>query len=280
MKFSPVSLLRFRATLAEGPCWHPEEQALYFTDIPAGRIWRFDSKSQQADIFYEGFITGGFTLQAAGGWVLFQEKGLTWLDAQGKVKRSLPVNLSGTTRFNDVIADPSGHVYAGTVGETSTSGGLYRFGPEGRYERLFQGTQIANGMAFSPCGQHLYWTCTTSRIIYRFDYDPISGGLSNRVPFHRCPPENGLPDGLVSDQEGKLWSARWGAGLVVILSAEGNEIGQIRLSESNITSLSWGGAKLQDLYITAARGEGLPGVHDLFVIPDAGQGLAENRSLL
>ncbi len=32
MTFRPVSLLRNLASLAEGPCWHPGEGALYFTE--------------------------------------------------------------------------------------------------------------------------------------------------------------------------------------------------------------------------------------------------------
>lgn len=33
---------------------------------------------------------------------------------------------AGLVRFNDVIADPEGRVFAGTIGTTDQSGGLYR----------------------------------------------------------------------------------------------------------------------------------------------------------
>jgi D-xylono/L-arabinono-1,4-lactonase len=280
VKFSPVSLLRHTASLAEGPCWHPEEQALYFTDIPAGRIWRFDPASSEAQIFHEGEITGGLTFQPDDGWVLFRKNDLAWLDAQGRLKATRKVELPGAERFNDVIADPIGRVYAGTIGIDRQTGGLYRFDLEGGCQRLFQGTGISNGMAFSNCGHYFYWTCTTSRVIYRFDYTPETGGLSHRFCLHECKPNEGLPDGLTVDAQGNLWSARWGAGLIVILSPEGEKVEQIEFPESNISSMTWGGAELRDLYVTSARIDGKPGVHDLFVVRNAGQGEPENRSRL
>jgi D-xylono/L-arabinono-1,4-lactonase len=280
MKLTPIPLLRNLATLAESPCWHPGEGALYFTDIPAGKIWRFDPASSRAEIFHEGEITGGLTLQENGDWLLFREKDLTWLDSSGGLKKTRPVHLPGAQRFNDVIADPAGRVYAGTIGLDEQLGGLYRFEPDGRHECLFQGTRISNGMAFSPCGRYFYWTCSTRSSIYRFGYDPETGELSGRSLLYQCDSAEGIPDGLTVDSRGNLWSARWGSGRVVTLSPAGEKLAEIDFPESNISSLTWGGADLEDLYVTAAREGGKPGIHDLFVIPQAGSGKLENRSRL
>jgi D-xylonolactonase len=57
-------------------------------------------------------------------------------------------------RFNDVIADPAGRVYAGTIGTSRESGGLYRVDLDGTVTKLFAGTGCANGMGFTPDGQH------------------------------------------------------------------------------------------------------------------------------
>jgi D-xylonolactonase len=280
MNFRPIPLLRNLASLAEGPFWHPGEQALYFTDIPAGRIWRYDPAEGKPHLFHEGEIVGGFTLQENGDWLLFRKHDLAWLDAGGRLKSTLPVHLPGSERFNDVIADAAGRVYAGTIGVEHPSGGLYRFALDGSYSCLFRGTRISNGMSFSPCGRYFYWTCTTTRVIYRFEHAPETGALSNRKCFYSCEAEEGLPDGLTIDRNGNLWSARWGTGLVVLLSAEGEKRAQIEFPETNITSLAWGGSDLRDLYVTAAREEGTPGLHDLFLLPQAGQGSPENRSRL
>ncbi len=281
MRPDPVSLLRHTAALAECPCWHPEEQVLYFTDIPAGRIWRFDPKSGQAVLFHEGEITGGLTLQRDGSWMLFRVKDVARLNARGELEETWPVLLPGAKRFNDVIADPAGRVFAGTIGVDNQSGGLYRLDTNGDYRCLFQGTRIANGMAFSRCGAYFYWTCSTTGVIYRFNYSQETGELSQRHCFYRCEPEEGTPDGLTIDLEGNLWSARWGTGRVIVLSPKGEKLEQIEFPESNVSSLTWGGAGLRDLYVTSARSEGgSPGEHDLFVLPNAGPGAAESRSCL
>ncbi len=156
----------------------------------------------------------------------------------------------------------------------------HRFDPDGRHECLFQGTRISNGMAFSPCGRYFYWTCSTSSTIYRFGYDLKTGELSDRFCLYQCDPTEGIPDGLTVDSRGDLWSARWGGGQVVILSPAGERLAQIDFPESNITSLAWGGRDLEDLYVTAARQGGQPGIHDLFILPQTGTGKQENRSRL
>ena len=45
----------------EGPLWHPTEQRLYWTDIPAGKLFRYDPKTGHHEQFYSGEVVGGFT---------------------------------------------------------------------------------------------------------------------------------------------------------------------------------------------------------------------------
>jgi sugar lactone lactonase YvrE len=277
---APISLIQDTARLAECPFWHEAEKALYFVDIPTGRMWRFDPAKKEASLFHTGPQIGGITLQEDGSWLLFREEDIARLDPSGRVTASRPVSLPGSQRFNDVIAASAGRVFAGTIGDDSTSGGVYRFDPDGSERLLFRGTGCSNGLAFTPDGRFLYWTCTTTRTIYRFDYEGKSGEISGRIPFYICAPQEGLPDGLTLDISGRLWSARWGTGLVIVLSSEGEKLHEISVPESNITSLAWGGDSLSDLYITSAREGGTPGRHDLFVVPHAGEGRLEYRSRL
>ena len=62
-----------------------------------------------------------------------------------------------------------------------------------------------------------------------------------------------LPDGLCVDAEGCLWVAFWGGWNVKRFSATGEEIGEISLPVSQVTSCAFGGPELTDLYITTAR---------------------------
>ena len=58
------------------------------------------------------------------------------------------------------------------------------------------------------------------------------------------------------DAEGGVWSALWGSGAVIRYDPEGREERRVVLPVSNVTSMTFGGDSLEDLYITTARGAG------------------------
>ena len=70
------------------------------------------------------------------------------LDEAGRRRVLLEGIDSDMARFNDVIADPEGRVYAGTIGKTRESGGLYRVERDLSVTCLWKGTGCANGMGF------------------------------------------------------------------------------------------------------------------------------------
>lgn len=97
------------------------------------------------------------------------------LNPDGRPEILARVETPDKKRFNDVIADPAGCIFAGTIGTGDGLGGLYRVGAGGVATRLFLGSRTANGMAFSPDRKLFYWTCSTTRRIFRFDYDAATG---------------------------------------------------------------------------------------------------------
>src|SRR5215831_17419022 len=102
--------------VGEGPLWHPDERRLYWVDIGRGRLFRYDPATSGHEMVYEGEAVGGFTVQADGALLLFMARGAVkiWRDGQlTTVIDELPDER--TTRFNDVIADPAGRVFCGTM---------------------------------------------------------------------------------------------------------------------------------------------------------------------
>jgi D-xylonolactonase len=208
-------LVNEHCATGENPYWNPHDGCVYWTDIPNGKIFRFDPATGQHQKIYEDVPVGGFTLQDDGNWLLFRVNDIAYMTPDGVVTAGRDYTDEGMERFNDVIADPAGRVYAGTIGTSRESGGLYRVDLDGTVTKLFAGTGCANGMGFTPDGQHFYWTCSTTKRILRFGYNRETGELSDSTPFFVGGENDKTPDGLAVDTQGTVWSARYGGHSIV-----------------------------------------------------------------
>jgi sugar lactone lactonase YvrE len=65
--------------------------------------------------------------------------------------------------------------------------------------------------------------------------------------------EDGSPDGLTLDATGALWVALWAGGAVRRYSASGRLEAVIELPMPKVTACTFGGANLDELYITTSR---------------------------
>jgi len=252
----PELIADCQCVIGEGPLWHPTERRVYWSDIPKGRMFRYDPATGQHEQCYEGEVVGGFTLQADGALLLFMARGAVKIWRGGKlttVIAELPDELD--SRFNDVIADPAGRVYCGTMSGAERPGSLYRLDPDGRLTKILSGIGCSNGLGFTPDRRHLYYTDSAKREIYRFDYDAVSGDLTNQRLFVRTPENEGVPDGLTVDAEAGVWSARWDGGALVRFAPDGREDRRIKFPAKKVSSVIFGGDDLADLYVTTAGGD-------------------------
>jgi sugar lactone lactonase YvrE len=269
-----------RLVVGEGTLWHAGEQKLYWLDIPNGSIYRYDPREGRHERIYAGEVIGGFTIQADGSLLLFMARGAvrTWKRGElSTVIEEIPEERE--TRFNDVIADPEGRVFCGTMSTPKRPGCLYRLGRDGKITRLLEGIGISNGLGFSPDRKRLYYTDSAKGEIYVFDYDKAGGTISNQRVLIRVPASEGEPDGLTVDAEGYLWSARWNGGCIVRFSPEGREVLRVELPARKVSCLTFGGMDCQDIYISTAGGdkrdEEGPGAGALFCLNLGIRGRAE-----
>lgn len=242
----------------ENPLWHPLERRLYWTDIPRGRLFRFDPQTGKDELCYSGPPVGGFTVQADGSLLLFMEGGAIakWRGSQPEhILQSIPAEQEG--RFNDVIADPMGRVFCGTMPTAGRPGRLYRLDTDGSVHLLAEDIGIPNGMGFTPDHQGMYLTDSLARCIYLFDYDAQTGMLSNRRIWVRTPKGKGVPDGMTVDSQGCAWSARWDGSAVYRYTPDGVEERCVKFPAKKVTSVTFGGDDLSDLYVTTALTDGL-----------------------
>lgn len=241
----------------ENPYWHPDDGCVYWTDIPKGVLYKYDPRTKQSAACYRGDPVGGFTLQADGKFLLFRVNDIATFDpALGHVESIIKMNWNADEipRFNDVHADPLGRVYAGTMGRHD-KGGIFRIERDGSYKMLFAGTGCSNGIAFSPDEKTVYWTDTSHRTIYRFNYDRDSGDWTDRQVHYACPKdEAGVPDGMAMDAGGNLWSARWDGWKLILINSQGVKFDEITFPVKTVSSAIFGGPNNDELFVTTANG--------------------------
>lgn len=253
---SPTLLVDCQCENAEGPLWHPIEHRLYWTDIPAGHLFRYDPTTETHEQIYSGEPVGGFTIQLDGSLLLFKSRGTIERWHGGEITTVIPeIPEERETRFNDVIADPAGRVFCGTMPTGDRLGRLYRLDLDGSLTVILDGTEVSNGMGFAPTHQQLYYTESDKCKIYLFDYDQATGNLSNQRVYVSTPDDGSVPDGMTVDAEGYVWSGRWNGGHLFRYAPDGSEVLRIPFPSKKVTSVTFGGPDYTDIFVTTAGGD-------------------------
>lgn len=262
----PQLLLDARAELGEGPCWDARTQTLYWLDILNQRVYADLEVFAQLDDF-----VGCAAPRRDGGLILALKSSIVEL----KPGSAKPTVLAAPAepaknRFNDGKCDPAGRFLAGSMSlnESDPSGTLYSY--DGKtITTLLTGIRISNGLAWSPDHQTFYYIDTPTRQVTAFDYDLATGQIANPRPAVRIPDGLGWPDGMTSDTEGNLWIALWGGAQVTKWDPRtGDLLDRIPMPALQPSSCVFGGADMNELYITSAR-KGMSGA-DLQKYPLSG----------
>jgi sugar lactone lactonase YvrE len=251
--------------LGESPLWHPQEQCLYWCDIPSHRLNRFDPATQQHTHWDFDTDVACCAPLLEGGLLLALRSGLLQFNpASGQRHRlTKPPYDPAQERFNDGKADAQGRFWVGTIYEPRAPAlaALYRY-DAGELVKMAGDITVSNGLAWSLDGATLFWSDTTSHTVFAFDADPADGSLSRQrvlASFPRKQPGQdlagygGRPDGAAVDAEGCYWVAMFEGARLLRLSPAGEVLGELRLPVRCPTMPAFGGADLKTLYITTAR---------------------------
>ena len=243
------------ATLGESPLWDTDASALHWVDIVAGTVHRFLPRSGRDESFEAGCPVGSLGLRTDGGLVIALAAGFATADVGGRGLRAVPDFSVDTSlvRFNDGKVDPWGGFCAGTMHlhGRQAYGALYRLHPDLSVSELVSQVVCSNGLDWSDDRRSLYYIDTPTQAVDRFALDPETGELRGRQRIF-CLAAPGRPDGMTIDAEGCLWVALWGGGEVRRYTPDGRLDRSITLPVSLVTSLTFGGEHLDELYLTTA----------------------------
>ena len=260
----------------ESPVWQAAEQALYWADIPAGRLWRWHAPSG-ALANWQSPEQLACMARSGDGWVAGLESGVFHLRAQAD--GTLAAECLATAgharagmRFNDGRCDRQGRFWAGTMfmdmAAAAAVGRLYRYSAADGLHSVLDGFITPNGLGFSPDGRTMYLSDSHPSVqaIWAFDYDTDTGTPGNRRLFVDMKPLPGRPDGAAVDADGCYWICGNDAGLVHRFTPDGRLDRSLAVPVKKPAMCAFGGAGLDTLFVTSIR----PGGIDLSDQPLAG----------
>jgi sugar lactone lactonase YvrE len=244
------------AGLGEGALWDWRHERLVSVDILAGRVLISDPADGTTRSIEVGQPVSAALLRGEDELLLAVRDGFATLELEsGRFEPLVAVEADNrANRMNDAACDSRGRCFAGTMAFEGTpdAGTLYRLDPDLSVHPVLSNLTISNGIGWSPGGGLMYHVDTRPGVIDVHDYDEDTGAISNRRRLVETEPGWGLPDGLTMDAEGGIWVAFWGGAAVRRFGADGEVTETIELPATNATKPAFGGADLDQLYVTTA----------------------------
>jgi sugar lactone lactonase YvrE len=245
-----------RCGLGEGAVWDAEAGALYFLDIFGQQVFRYDPTSGQTQSWKTPGHVGALALREGGGAVLAMTDTLYGFDfASGEAtKLAGPAFTNPRVTVNDGAADRAGRfVFGGCsagIDNPRPIGGLFSFGLDHRIVQLDAGTHQSNSHCFAPDGRTLYCADSFLKELYAYDYDLETGQVANKRVFAHTAELGGVPDGSAVDADGVVWVSIFQGGKIAAYRPDGKLERVVEMPVQLISSVAWGGAGLDRLYVT------------------------------
>ena len=235
----------------EGPA-SGADGALYVVNLGRdGTIGRVDANGN-AELFVSlpaGSIGNGIRVAGDGALLVADYSGRAVLRVDPATRAvSVFARLDGAHQPNDIAQAPDGTLYASDPDWANPDNGqLWRIDRDGRASLLETGMGTTNGIEVSPDGRRLYVNESVQRTVWVYDRGD-DGALSSKRLLIRFD-DHGM-DGMRCDADGNLYIARYGAGVVAIVSPAGQLLREVPLRGRKPTNVAFGGADGRQVFVT------------------------------
>lgn len=250
--------LRVPAFLGSSPLWDARSSMLYWIDVLAPSLSRFDPGTSGNEVFPMEDLVGGVGLHAdPGKLVVALRTEVAEFDLGTRRLRKLASAPAdhGEHRFNKGSCDAAGRFWTSSMhmGGLPGAGCLFCLDPDRGLHIADTGLTLPNALAFSPDGATLYLTDSAARTIFAYDLDLAAGEVGPRRALIKIPPQLGRPAGLAVDREGCLWSTHSDGWRITRYAPTGEVLSFITLPVPSANGCGFGDADLGTLYIATAR---------------------------
>ena len=239
--------------LGEGAFWHPERQSFLWFDIPGRRLYERGPAGRTEWDMPE--LTSAMGWVGGGLMVLSSESGLVLFDLDRGLREPLAAIAAddAALRSNDGRADPWGGFWHSTMGKDARKdgGGIWRW-YRGRLRHLYHRLTIPNAICFDAPRRLAYFADTDRGTIWAQPLDGEGWPTGDCRLFLDLSSGGLKPDGAVTDDQGRLWIALFGAGRVVCHDPDGRRVASVEVPARQVTCPAFGGPDLTALMVTTA----------------------------
>lgn len=234
---------------------------VWFTDVAKGGVRRAGSDQV---LLPQRPMIGGLLQDRSGRLLVAGGGDIAWADPRTGEEGVLVGGFGGT---NEMRSDGKGGMVFGTIdlpailrGERPGPSSICRLSADRTLTVLREGLAFANGLSLSPDGATLYFNESFAAVrAFPVQADGSLGEPRLLADKYDC-------DGMALDAEGNVWITGFASNELLCLAPDGRELSRFALPGHACTNVRFGGADLQDLYVTV-------------VDPASAQALAEGRPL-
>ncbi|MGD9997458.1 MAG: SMP-30/gluconolactonase/LRE family protein [Ilumatobacteraceae bacterium] len=257
---------------SEGPVWSVSEQALYFSDIPGDKRFRWTEADGTQLVMAPTFKANGMAIDIEDRLIVCEHNSSSitrfhkdgWHETvcfhHGGVYLNSPNDLVASMHDGSIyFTDPDYGRWNDWIGLERTPllgfKAVFRVPHEGGEAQLVTGKDEfdqPNGLCFSPDESLMYVNDSPRAHVKVFDVADDGMLVNGRVFFDQMGGgtiAEGSPDGMECDEFGNVWVT--GPGGVWVISPEGERLGRIETPEV-CGSLCWGGRDLKTLFLTTS----------------------------
>jgi len=259
-RLHPIEVVRFH-TFTEGVVFDAEGYAY----VSHGRVISRISPDGAKSVWAETGAPSGHKILPDGVHLVCDssQHAVLRLDAQGKVLGKASSHSEGKplSEPNDLTIDPKGGFYFTDSGGSREEvvGSILFVDSAGRTHTAARGLHYPNGIVLRPDGKTLL--VAESRRNRILSYEVLAPGKLGPMKVLATLPAkqdggqiDNRPDGMCLDRDGNLYIAHSGMRIVAVLSRKGRLIREYPAGALTVSSVAFGGPKMDQLFITGGVG--------------------------
>ena len=248
----------------ESVVWDERRERLYLVDCASSTLHWLDRGEGELHGRRLSSMPTGVVPMEDGRLLIVLDEGL-WAvepdDGSEELVAAFPTELGG--RAKDACADLTGNVITGKLNLGPAEGSAWRWSAIDGWRLLDPDIANTNGPAVAVLdGRTTLLIGDTAADYYAYEYEPTTGAVGPRRVFGAMSGLEGQPDGATVDCDGGYWCALVGGSQLARFTVDGLDR-TVALPVPNPTDVTFGGAELDQLFVTAIDGP-------LLVIDDLG----------